>query len=196
MKVTLRCITLLFLLSPFMAAQAEVICMKDNQSFTVSGKSKKRVSVRTPSLFTTAPARCPLGYTLLVDVPSGELTADSYSGGWSLAGAPGQASAVATISFPKALAAAPTQVVFVAAGQTDSMCTGTAENPTAPLGILCFYESFTSNMSSSISTRYVTFNPSRAGDAGASKLGTAVYGYPASAGLSYYAWGTWAVSQP
>ena len=183
-------------MSPSFMAQAEVICMKNSQSFSVAGKPRARVNIRTPLLFTTAPARCPLGYTSLADIPGGELSADSYSGGWSLAGAPSQASAVAMVSFPKPLAAAPTQVIFVQAGRTDTTCTGTVENPTAPLGVLCFYEGFTTNMASTFSARYVTFNPARAGDAGASKYGTAVYGYPASAGLSYYAWGTWAVSQP
>ncbi len=192
----LRCVSILFLVGLSLSAEAQVICMKNSQQFSVGGLRGRRVNVKTPSLFTTAPARCPIGYTALATIPSGELTADSYTGAWSLSGAAGQTSASASLAFPKTLAADPTQVIFVAAGGTNSTCTGTAENPTAPPGTLCVYEGFPLNMSSTFSARYLSFNPAKSGEAGASKFGALIFGYPSSSTLAYYAWGTWAVSQP
>jgi hypothetical protein len=175
---------------------AEVLCAKDIQQFPVTGRTRKIVGVRGPQLFTKAPARCPLGYTLIATIPEGALEADSYSGPWTLSGAAGQPSATGAIAFPKALQAAPTQVIMVGMGEASAICTGTAENPTAPPGVLCVYEAFKSNMAADMASRYLFFDPRKGGDAGASKIGTSIVGFRGSPTVSYYAWGTWAVTQP
>ena len=95
------------------------------------------------------------------------------------------------------LSAAPAHVEFVENGTTGANCTGSASAPTAPAGYLCIYEGYQMNMATTFANRYWTYAPDGgegSPSASASAYGAAMYGYFDSAG--YYAWGTWAVTEP
>jgi hypothetical protein len=178
------------------SAHADVLCVKNSQRISVS---RSRVNVRLPSLITTATSTCPSGYTQVTPYVKQETTRTSFTGLWNLSSTRGGIYADATISFPERLNAAPTQTIFVEAGTTNPTCTGTVSNPTAPAGVLCIYESYGSNMRGNFTFRYFMY--SGIGDisessSNASTLGGAMYGYSEDTTTGFYAWGSWAVSQP
>ena len=178
----------LLILSP--AVSAEVICLKNGRKFSVSPANK--VNIKANQFITIAENTCPTGYTALVDVQK-EPTV--YTGAWNLPGTTGQAYAAWDISFPQALDAEPTAVIFVEASTNHPTCTGSALNPTAPAGVLCIYEGYQEGLRTDFSQRYDDYHPGKTGDAGASRFGAAFYGYRQVA-ADYYAWGTWAITIP
>lgn len=175
-------------------AYADVICLKNSQRISVS---RAKVNVRLPSLMTTSASTCPSGYTQLTEFVRQETTRTSFTGVWNLSSTSGRVYAAATISFPEPLSTAPTQTIFVQSGTTDSTCTGSVLNPTAPAGVLCVYESGGgSNMRANFAFRYYMYSGTDTGDGGASAFGGALYGYSADPDFGFYSWGTWAVTKP
>ncbi len=173
------------------SAQAEVVCMKNSKKLPVSAAGK--VNVKASQFLATSATTCPTGYTQLVTVAEPVTT---YTGIWNLTGAANQNYAPATISFPQALESAPTDIIFVEAGTTNSTCTGTSEAPTAPAGILCIYEAYADDLASDFNNRYFSYDGTTGGSGyAASKYGAAIYGYPETTS-DYYAWGSWAVTKP
>lgn len=177
------------------SAHADVLCIKNSQRISVS---RSKVNVRLPSLITTATSTCPSGYTQLTPYVKQETTRTSFTGLWNLSSATGGSYAGATISFPEQLNAAPTQTIFVEAGTTNPTCTGTVSNPTAPAGILCVYESYGFNMTADSANRYYMYSGTgtESVPSNASALGGAMYGYSQDGATGFYAWGSWAVTQP
>jgi hypothetical protein len=177
-------------LSFSLSASAEVICLKNGKKFTVSATNK--VNIKAAQFITTAETSCPTGYTALINVPK-EPTV--YTGVWNLGANAVQSYAASQISFPKALDTIPSSVVFVEAGVTNTTCTGSSANPTAPAGVLCVYEGFQAGLRTDFDQRYQTYDPAETSSNGVSRFGAALYGYKEDAG-EFYAWGTWAVTIP
>jgi hypothetical protein len=190
-----RCLLLALIALFVQSAHADVICIKNSQRFSVS---RSKVKIRVPSLITTATSTCPSGYTQLTPYVKQETTRTSFTGIWNLSSATGGSYAPATISFPERLSAAPTQTIFVEAGTTNPTCTGTVSNPTAPAGVLCVYESYVFNMLADPANRYYMYSgiAGESPPSNASALGGAMYGYPQDGSIGFYAWGSWAVTQP
>ena len=171
--------------------QAEKICLRTSQSVKVNAG---KVKIKGPSIVRKA-AACPSGYRELTDLqklPAGS----TMTGAWNLSG-DALYYAPATISFPRKLSVAPAHVEFVERGTTGANCTGSATAPTAPAGYLCIYEGYQYNLASTFSARYWTYaldQTEGSMTSAASAYGAAMYGYNSAAG--YYAWGTWAVTEP
>jgi hypothetical protein len=187
----LRYVALALMATLVQSAHADVICVKNSQRISVS---RAKVTVRLPSLMTTSASTCPSGYTQLTEFVRQETNRTSFTGVWNLASPTGGSYAAATVSFPEPLSTAPTETIFVRSGISNSTCTGTVSNPTAPPGVLCVYEGVTLNMAAGV--RYNMYSGTDAWDGNASARGGAMYGYPDDSSAQFYAWGSWAVTKP
>ena len=193
-KITLVLLGLL-LISSSSAFAADRICLKNSKKVNVVNN---KVKIKLPDIIMVSTSACPSGYTELVQVDNfGSGT--TMTGIWNLSGAANEDYFASNISFPKPLASAPTSVIFVAAGTNDTICTGSASNPTAPTGVLCFYEALASGMEPLLADRYFSYDPTTNNISGAlsssSRFGAALYGYSDTSSVAY-AWGIWAVMVP
>lgn len=180
-------ILLIILLST--SVYAETLCLKKKIKIPVVNS---KVTVKITNKFIKTATTCPTGYEPVFEPDSGTLAPGAtLTGVYNATGISTQDYAADSISFQKPLSSAPT-VEIVRLSSSGTNCTGTFENPTAPSGYLCIYESYSGNLVPG-SNGILVYDLAGSLINVASKQGAALYIYKNNSS-NFYGWGSWAVT--